>query len=67
MKKSLYISFLCAATLMSSCDLEAPTQSSITEETVFSTEALADAAVMGIHQSFGETNSYGGSADDLPF
>lgn len=51
MKKSLYISFLCAATLMSSCDLEAPTQSSITEETVFSTEALADAAVMGIHQS----------------
>ena len=60
MKKSLYISFLCAATLMSSCDLEAPTQSSITEETVFSTEALADAAVMGIHQSFGETNSYRG-------
>lgn len=60
MKKSIYISFLFAATLMSSCDLDAPTKSSITEETVFQTEALADAAVMGIHQSFGETNSYRG-------
>jgi len=30
------------------------------ETIIFNTEALADAAVMGIHQSFGETNSYRG-------
>lgn len=61
MKKSIYLSFIIAATMSTtSCDLEAPTQSSMTEDIVFSTEALADAAVMGIHQSFGETNSYRG-------
>ncbi len=61
MKKSIYLSFIIAATMSAtSCDLEAPTQSSMTEDIVFSTEALADAAVMGIHQSFGETNSYRG-------
>lgn len=61
MKKSIYFSFILAATLATtSCDLDAPTQSSMTEDIVFSTEALADAAVMGIHQSFGETNSYRG-------
>lgn len=61
MKKSIYFSFILAATLATtSCDLDAPTQSSMTEDVVFSTEALADAAVMGIHQSFGETNSYRG-------
>lgn len=61
MKKSIYFSFILAATLATtSCDLEAPTQSSMTEDIVFSTEALADAAVIGIHQSFGETNSYRG-------
>ena len=61
MKKSIYFSFILAATLATtSCDLDAPTQSSMTEDVVFTTEALADAAVMGIHQSFGETKSYRG-------
>ena len=50
-----------AATLATtSCDLDAPTKSTIKEDIVFSTEELADAAIMGIHQSFGETNSYRG-------
>lgn len=58
MKKSIYFSFILAATLATtSCDLEAPTKSTIKEDIVFSTERLADAAIMGIHQSFGETNS----------
>ena len=61
MKKSIYFSFILAATLATtSCDLEAPTKSTIKEDIVFSTERLADAAIMGIHQSFGETNSYRG-------
>lgn len=60
MKKATYLSLFCAGVMMASCDLDAPTQSSMTEDVVFSTEALADAAVMGIHQSFGETNSYRG-------
>ena len=61
MKKSIYCSFILAATLATtSCDLDAPTKSTIKEDIVFSTEELADAAIMGIHQSFGETNSYRG-------
>ena len=61
MKKSIYFSFILAATLATtSCDLDAPTKSTIKEDIVFSTEELADAAIMGIHQSFGETNSYRG-------
>lgn len=42
------------------CDLEAPTQSTMDESVIFSTYALAEPSVMGIHQSFGETNSYRG-------
>lgn len=61
MKKLTYISsLLVAGTLISSCDLDAPAKSSMGEDVIFSTEQLADAAVMGIHQSFGETNSYRG-------
>ncbi len=40
--------------------LDAPTQSSLDESVIFSTPILAEGAVMGIHQSFGETNSYRG-------
>ncbi len=43
-----------------SCDLDAPTQSSLDASSVFSTYSLAEAEVMSIHQSFGETNSYRG-------
>ncbi|HPD87773.1 MAG TPA: RagB/SusD family nutrient uptake outer membrane protein, partial [Proteiniphilum sp.] len=44
----------------SSCDLDAPSQSAAEGSVVLSIEALAEGAVMGIHQSFGETNSYRG-------
>lgn len=62
MKKLAYISMIIAAGFFTSCEdmLDAPTKSSMDETTIFTTEALADAAVMGIHQSFGETNSYRG-------
>lgn len=46
--------------LVSSCDMEAPTQSSLDASAVFSTYELAETEVMSIHQSFGETNSYRG-------
>lgn len=47
---------------ISSCKdmLEAPTQSSLDEAVIFSTPALAEGAIAGIIQSFGETNSYRG-------
>lgn len=47
---------------ISSCTdvLEAPTKSSLDEQVIFSTPILAEGAVMGIHQSFSETNSYRG-------
>ena len=48
-------------TLASCSDpLDAPNKSAMSEDVIFSTEVLADAAVMGLHQSFGETNSYRG-------
>lgn len=50
---------------ITACDMEAPTQSTMDESVIFSTYALAEPAVMGIHQSFGETNSYRGRY--LPF
>lgn len=62
MKKVIYLSIIAAAGLFTSCEdlLDAPSKSSMDETTIFNTEALADAAVMGIHQSFGETNAYRG-------
>ena len=48
-------------TLASCSDpLDAPNKSAMSEDVIFSTEVLADAAIMGLHQSFGETNSYRG-------
>lgn len=45
---------------LTSCDLDSPSKSSLDSQVIFSTPSLAEAAVMGIHQSFGETNSYRG-------
>lgn len=46
--------------IFTSCDLDAPSKSAAEGSVVLSIEALAEGAVMGIHQSFGETNSYRG-------
>ena len=62
MKKILNISvvsMLLAASL-ASCDMDAPNKSSLEGDVVGYTYKLAETAVMGIHQSFGETNSYRG-------
>ena len=45
---------------LASCDMDAPTVSSLDESSLFKKYSLAEAEVMGIHQSFGETNSYRG-------
>ncbi|PWG82299.1 RagB/SusD family nutrient uptake outer membrane protein [Pararcticibacter amylolyticus] len=63
MKKIVYIIITtCSILFMSGCKdmLEAPTQSSLDESVIFSTPALAEGAIAGILQSFGETNSYRG-------
>lgn len=63
MKKIIYILFFIAGiTTFNSCKktLEAPTKSSLDESVIFSTPGLAEGAVAGIIQSFGETNSYRG-------
>lgn len=43
-----------------SCDMDSPSISALDESTVFATYSLAEAEVMSIHVSFGETNSYRG-------
>ena len=48
------------AAVVSSCDMDAPTISTLDETSVFSTYSLAEAEVMSIHISFGETDSYRG-------
>ncbi|MBP8945171.1 MAG: RagB/SusD family nutrient uptake outer membrane protein [Paludibacteraceae bacterium] len=65
MKKTIFILPLLAICLiagMSSCEdaLESPTKSSLDEQVIFSTPVLAEGALMGIHQSLAETNSYRG-------
>lgn len=63
MKKIIYILFMVAGiTTLNSCKkaLEAPTKSSLDESVIFATPGLAEGAVAGIIQSFGETNSYRG-------
>lgn len=62
MKKFIYKSLLALALvgLTTACDLDSDPKSSAEAEPVFSTYGLAEKAVMGIHQSFGETNSYRG-------
>lgn len=63
MKKIIYILLILTGfTIISSCKktLDAPTKSSLDESVIFSTPGLAEGAVAGIIQSFGETNSYRG-------
>ena len=62
MKRFIYISLLSLSltSVVASCDLEAPAQSAMEEQNLFTVKELAEAAVMGVHQSFGETNSYRG-------
>ena len=50
---------------LASCDLDAPSISTLDESSVFATYSLAESEVMSIHVSFGETNSYRGRF--LPF
>lgn len=67
MNKYIKSSFMAMslAAVVSSCDMDAPTISTLDETSVFSTYSLAEAEVMSIHISFGETNSYRGRF--LPF
>ncbi len=62
MKKIINIIMIAVAVLTSSCKdmLDAPAQSSLDEAVIFSTPSLAQGAIAGIIQSFGETNSYRG-------
>ena len=45
---------------LASCDMDAPSISTLDESSVFATYSLAESEVMSIHVSFGETNSYRG-------
>lgn len=62
MKKFIYKSILALSLVgvMTACDLESDPKSAAEPESVFTIYGLAEKAVMGIHQSFGETNSYRG-------
>lgn len=62
MKNYIKLSILSMALAagMTSCDLEAPTQSTLDGSSVYSVYSLAEAEVMSIHVSFGETDSYRG-------
>lgn len=62
MKKLIYKSLLALSLVgaVTSCDLQTDPKSSADAESIFTTYGLAEKAVMGIHQSFGETNSYRG-------
>ena len=59
MKKIFYIPLLALslAGSITSCDMEAPSQSTMDASLIFSQYSMAEAAVMAIHQSFGETNT----------
>lgn len=66
MKNYIKLSILSLSVMgLASCDLDAPTISALDESAVFSTYSLAEAEIMSIHVSFGETNSYRGRF--LPF
>lgn len=61
MKKiNIYIAILLATLLATSCNdfLDVESKSAMDEDIVFSTEEIAESAVMGITVSFAETNSY---------
>ncbi|WP_352422669.1 RagB/SusD family nutrient uptake outer membrane protein [Proteiniphilum sp.] len=63
MKKIIYILstiLVSAGLLFTSCDLDTPAKSAAESRVVTSNYDLAQGLVMGIHQSFAETNSYRG-------
>ena len=61
MKNYLKLSILSLSFVgLASCDMDAPSVSSLDESSVFSVYSLAEAEIMSIHVSFGETNSYRG-------
>lgn len=62
MKNYIKLSIMSMALVagMTSCDMDAPTQSTLDGSSVYSVYSLAEAEVMSIHVSFGETNSYRG-------
>ncbi len=61
MKNYIKLSILAlAVTGLTSCDMEAPSVSSLDGSSIYSVYSLAEAEVMSINQSFGETNSYRG-------
>ena len=61
MKNKIKISLFSLTLIgLASCDMDAPTLSTLDESTMFSTYALAEAEVMSVNVSFGETNSYRG-------
>ena len=61
MKNYIKLSILSLSILgLASCDMDAPSISALDEQSVFSTYSLAEAEIMSIHVSFGETNSYRG-------
>ena len=58
MKNYIKLSILSLSILgLASCDMDAPSISALDEQSVFSTYSLAEAEIMSIHVSFGETNS----------
>ncbi len=61
MKNNIKLSIMALSIVgLTACDMEAPSISSLDGQTVYSTYSLAEAEVMSIHVSFGETNSYRG-------
>lgn len=64
--KKIILSLLAGGCMLSSCEsmwedtLNAPTQSTMDEQVIYSSAELAEPAVMAIIQSFCETNSYRG-------
>ena len=61
MKNYIKLSILSLSVMgLASCDMDAPSISTLDESSVFATYSLAEAEVMSIHVSFGETNSYRG-------
>ena len=61
MKNYIKLSILSMSLVaFASCDMDAPSISTLDESSVFATYSLAESEVMSIHVSFGETNSYRG-------
>lgn len=61
MKNQIKLSILSMSLFaLASCDMDAPSISTLDESSVFATYSLAESEVMSIHVSFGETNSYRG-------